>query len=428
MAVVFLVPFLRPWWWVFAPLFLAMETKVLYRWWIRWDYNYAKTKWVTLEVITPKEILVPPKAMEDVFSVMWGPLYGPANWRETWLEGAGDSFMSWELASIEGNLHYYMRVTTDHRLSLETILYSHYPDLEIHEVPDYTRNVPQNIPNAEWDVYGEDFITPAASAYPIKTYEKFFEPQGERISAEEKRIDPISSLLELMSKMGPGEQFWLQFVTTSIQEEGWIHEGKKIVNKIAGRPDKHKKTITDEIFEVVLNFVFGPEKVGKDEYKMIEIGKSEEGDRELLITPGEREIVTEIENKLKKQVFRTSIRGVYVAKRENWKPGNRILPRAYFSHFQTQHMNHLRFSTTTRPKTHYVFRRRIPYLRTRRMFRNYVLRFPSFFPDLEKEVPILNGEEMATIYHFPIKISGLVLPTMERVDSKKGGPPPNLPT
>jgi hypothetical protein len=42
-------------------------------------------------------------------------------------------------------------------------------------------------------------------------------------------------------------------------------------------------------------------------------------------------------------------------------------------------------------------------------------------------LPILNTEELATIFHFPIKVTGLVAPTMTRVESKKGGPPPNLP-
>ena len=147
----------------------------------------------------------------------------------------------------------------------------------------------------------------------------------------------------------------------------------------------------------------------------------------MVLTPGEREILTEVENKLKKPVFRTNIRGVYVAKRENWNSSHRILTRSYFSHFQTQNLNYLRFNADTRPKTHYVFRRRIPFLRTRRMFRNYVLRFPSFFPDRKKGCAILNTEELATLYHFPLKITGLVFPTMARVQSKKSGPPPNLP-
>ena len=43
----------------------------------------------------------------------------------------------------------------------------------------------------------------------------------------------------------------------------------------------------------------------------------------MVLTPGERDIITEIENKLKKPVFRTTIRGVYVAKRDNWSSTNR---------------------------------------------------------------------------------------------------------
>jgi hypothetical protein len=34
---------------------------------------------------------------------------------------------------------------------------------------------------------------------------------------------------------------------------------------------------------------------------------------------------------------------------------------------------------------------------------------------------------MATLYHFPLRISGMVAPTLEKVDSKKSGPPSNLP-
>ena len=160
----------------------------------------------------------------------------------------------------------------------------------------------------------------------------------------------------------------------------------------------------------------------------MESAKSEEGEREMLLSPGEREVLTEVENKLKKPVFRTYIRGVYVAKRENWNPSHKILTRTYFTHFQTNNLNFLRFTTVTRPKTHYIFRKRIPFLRSRRMFRNYIARFAPLFPDRKKEAPILNTEELATIYHFPFKVTGLVSPTMSRVQSKKGGPPPNLPT
>jgi hypothetical protein len=434
MIIILFFPFLRVWWWLFFPLFLSIELRTLYLWWMNWDFAYAEKKWIILELVPPKEVLVPLKAMEDIFTIMWPSLYAPPNWRERWCEGALDDaagWMSWEITSIEGQLHFYVRVMADHKNTLETALYGHYPELEIHEVQDYTKNVPQNIPNQEWGVYGEDFILGRPNPYPIRTYEKFFEPQGEKISAEEKRIDPMSSLLELMSRLGTGEQFWLQFITMSSDEPGFKKEAQDIIAKLSNRPVKHKKTFIDEILDIIHNIVLGPKKEGSGDkvtYKWQESKKSEEGlDREMVLTPGERDVMTEVENKLKRPVFRTVIRGVYVARRENFQSANRVLTRSYFSHFQTQNLNHIRFTSVTRPKTHYFFRTSVPYVRTRRMFRNYVLRFTPLFPDRKRECSILGTEELATLYHFPMKITGLVAPTMTRVESKKGGPPPNLP-
>lgn len=439
MAIVFFVPFLRVWWWLFFPFFLFIELKVLYLWWINWDYFYASQKWAMLEIIPPKETLVPLKAMEDIFTTMWAPLYFPANWRERWCEGAladAPGWMSWEIASIEGVLHFYIRVPTQYKVTLETVFYNHYPEVEINEVPDYTKNVPQNLPNKEWDAYGEDFILGRRpEAYPIRTYEKFFEPQGERIAAEEKRIDPLSSLLELMSKLGPGEQFWLQFITMSVSEKEepvFKSEAQKEIARLTKRPEEHAKTFFEEIVEMLYHLVAGPKKEGAGEkatYKWLQSTQTAEGDdREMVLTPGEREALTEIENKMKKPIFRTNITGVYVAKRENFQSANKILSRSYFSHFQTMSLNFLRFSIVTRPKTHYFFRKIIPLMRSRKQFRNYVLRFPPLFPNRKRELSILNAEELATLYHLPLKITGLVAPTMARIESKKGGPPPNLPT
>ena len=439
MLIILFVPFLRVWWWLFFPFILSIELNRLYLWWIRWDYCYAKKKWLVLEVTPPKEILVPLKAMEDIFTVMWSANLAPTNWREQICEGElpdAAGAMSWEIASIEGKLHFYIRITSGQKAALETALYSHYPELEIHEVLDYTKAVPQNLPNEEWDAYGEDFILGRKpEVYPIRTYEKFFEPQGEKIAAEEKRIDPLSSLLELMSRLGPGEQFWLQFNTMSVNEgdePAYIHAAKQEIAKLTKRPQKKKEHFMHHIAEMLWQAVVGPQAETKGDtvtYKWLESKKNEEGssDKELLLTPGEREILTEVENKLKRPFFRTNIRGVYVARRENFQSAHRTLTRTYFSHFQTSNLNYIRFAGSTRPKTQYFFRKTIPAIRARRQFRNYVLRFPPMFPNRRAVCSIFNTEEMATVYHFPLKVTGLVAPTMGRVESKKGGPPPNLP-
>jgi len=429
------VPFLRVWWWLFLPLFLSIELKTLYLWWMNWDVDYAKIKWKILEIIPPKEVLIPFKAMEDIFTIIW-TIWDGANWRERWCDGELDNspyWMSWEIASIEGQIHFYIRVAAQHRTSVETALYGHYPEIEIKEVSDYTKLVPQNIPNEEWDIYGEDFELKQPTAYPIKTLEKFFEAQGERIAAEEKRIDPMSSLLELLSKLGTGEHYWVQFITVPIidhDDPEWRQEAEDIVSKVAKRPVKKEITFFQDLMYVFRQIIVGPEKEGSGEkatYKWMDQTKTEEGEREMVMTPGEREVITEIENKLKKPVFRTHIRGVYVAKRENWKASHKVFTRSYFAHFATQNLNYFGFNGATRPKVHYLWRQRRAYLRARKMLKNSILRFPSLFPNRKAVAAILSTEELATIFHFPIKITGLVAPAMARVESKKGGPPPNLP-
>ena len=431
------VPFLRVWWWVFLPLMLMSQLKTIYLWYMNWDFYIAKTRWTFLEIIPPKEVLIPAKAMEDVFTSIW-PLYDCGNFRERWCDGEldnGPQWCSWEIASIEGKIHFYIRVMQQHRVSIESALYGHYPDIEIQEATDYVKSVPPTVPNEEWDVYGEDWDLYRSDAYPMKTYEKFFEPQGERISAEEKRIDPVISLLEGMSKLGPGEHYWVQFITVPVldhDEPNWKQEGVKIINKLSKRQEKRDATLWEDLTYVFKQLIMGPEKEGSGDsasYSWVPQQKEESGEREMVLTPGEREILTEIDNKLKKPVFRTTIRGVYVAKRDDWIAPHRVLMRTYMSHFMTVNLNHFRFQPKTRPRVHFFWRKRRVFLRARKMFRNSVLRFPPLFPERMSDDlnPILSTEEMATLYHFPLRVSGMVAPTMANVESKKAGPPANLP-
>lgn len=429
------VPFLRVWWWVFLPIMLQSQLKVLYIWWISWDYDYAKQKWIVLELIPPREILVPFKAMEDVFSVIW-PLMDVGNFREVWCDGElnnGPYWCSWEIASLEGKVHFYIRCLQQHRSTIEMALYAHYPDIEIYKVPDYMKLVPPTIPNDEWDFYGEDWDYRRNDVYPIKTYEKFFEPQGERISAEEKRIDPMIGLLEGLSRLGPGENYWVQFITVPICESddpGIFKDAPKEVKKIMGRPEKQEKTFFDELAYVAKQLVMGPQKEGSGDSASYSWEEDEEtGEKQVSLTPGEREIISEIERKMSKPLFRTTIRACYAAKRESWTSSNRTIFRSYTSHFITNNLNNLGFQPKTRPRVHFFMRKRRVYLRARKMFKNAVLRFPPLYPDRMSDDlnPIMSTEELATMYHFPMKTTGMIAPTLTKVESKKSGPPPNLP-
>lgn len=433
LAIILWVPFLRVWWWVFLPIMLQAQLKTLYLWYMNWDYDYRKQKWAVLEVTPLEESVMPLKAMEDFFSAIW-PIMDDANFRELWCDGElgwGPYWLSFEIASIEGRIHFYIRLLEQHRATVESALFGYYPNIEIQEVPDYVKLVPPTVPNEDWNMYGEDWVFVKEDAYPIKTYEKFFEPQGEKIADEEKRMDPIISLLELMSRLGPGEHYWVQFITVPVpdkHEPEWKEEGQKIINKIAKRPEKKKITFFQDLMHTLGQLITGPKKEGES-YSWVPLEVDEEtGETRVSLTPGEREIITEIENKMKKPAFKTSIRGVYVAKRDNWNANHKSISRVYFGgHFLTDNLNKFVFTGKTRPRIHYFLRERRVFIRARKMFRMSVMRFPGLFPDRRSLCPILNSEELATLWHFPLRLSGMVAPTMTKIESKKAGPPPNLP-
>jgi hypothetical protein len=428
---------IKNWWWFILLIILYFPSKFLYLWWIRWEVWYKKQNWILLEVKPPKEILKPFKAMENVFSILWG-VYDGANWRERWCEGElikGPYWISFEIASLGGEIHFFLRVLKIHREMVEAAIYSQYPDAEISLADDYTKNVPPDIPNKDWDLYGEDYSLIREDTYPIKTYLAFFEPRGEAVTQEEKRIDSIDSLLESLTKLKPSEQFWFQIVAAPILDKDipWKTAGEKLRDKLARRKVPPKpRSLLQEVADVIITGTptVSPPKV--EEFLP----------PEMKLTPGERETLAAVENKISKYGFKTWIRIIYLHKREEpYFIGNNKIVRAYLNQFLAHGLNGFVYWGPARTRIHYVFRKRRLYMRKRNQFRHYIERLPSTFPrSMEGNLPlfhigpkgpgiratiILNTEELATIYHLPSKV---IVPTLPYVEAKKGGPPPELPT
>ena len=427
-AILIIILILKNWWWLFLACILYFPARFLYLWWISWEIWYKEQEWMLLEIVPPGEIEKPFKAMEDIFSVLWGIIDTP-NWREEWCQGelplGGGLWFSFEIASIGGKVHFFTRVPKGFDKTIESAIYSHYPEAEIFEAPDYTQNVPQNVPNQIFDLYGEDFELMREDFYPIKTYSEFFEVKPEAVK-EEKRIDPFNSLLEHMVTLKPDEQYWLQIVTNPITNEliPWITEGKKAADKKARRPQKPKqKSIIGEVIDVIL----GTTSAELQKEKGLPPGVSEETEREMLITPGERKILTAIENKMSKYAYQTWIRIIHIYKRD--KPhfrGNYKIGRTYFNHFFVTDLNTIKFWQATRTRLHFWFVKRRLYSRKKNIFRRCVKRFPPKYPNMRKGTYIFNIEELATIFHFPMKSASLP-PGVPRVFAKKGEPPPGIP-
>ena len=197
-------------------------------------------KSVLLEIKMPQDVLKPIRAMEQAFSALWANTLDPPDWWEQWFEGKQLLSVQLEMTSEGGDPHFYIRCHESRRDAIESSIYSQYPDAEITLVDDYTKRVPQNIPNKDWDLWGTDYILNKSDVYPILTYLKFFEES--EATKEEKRIDPMVNLLEGMTRMKPGEYLWVQIAFTPIMNsknqmegEDFIGRGRKEADKLAKR-------------------------------------------------------------------------------------------------------------------------------------------------------------------------------------------------
>ncbi len=420
--VLILLLILKTWWWILLPIFLYPMLSSLYRWWISWEIWYPSNDWILVEIVPPQEILKPFRAMEDIFTALWAVYDGP-NWREVWCAGQlnpASFWISFEMASVAGEVHFYARILRGMLRFFESTIHAHYPDIEIFEAEDYTKNMAKDVPNDKYDMYAEDYILLKDNAFPIRTYE-FFEIRAEETEAE-KRIDPLSGFLEAMAKLRRGEQFWFQVIINPILDTDvpWITNGKKMVAKLAKRDvADDDRSIIGQAAQLLTTGKMPFEPIEKQESFI---------PPEMKLTPGERETLAGVENKISKLGFNVIMRSVYIYERDAFFSAHGKIARSYMMHFATSGSNSLIFDGKTRTRVHFFFRKRRLYKRKRKLFNNYILRFPTSFPHrLGKGTMNMNAEELATVFHFSGKSS--ILPSgIPRLPAKKFGPPPSLPT
>ena len=422
----FLWQIFRNWWWLPAPFILWKPFVFLWHqwrvyWWIRTVY-----KPVLLEIKLPKESIKPIRAMENVMASFHGATYHPPSWWEIWIDGQIQTSIVFEIASFGGEIHFFIRAHEGYRDAIEASIYAQYPDAEISVADDYTKAVPQDIPNDNWNMWATDYKLVKPDFYPILTYKKF---ETEQEGVEERRVDPVATLLEALSKVKPGEQFWVQMACKPISEketEKWIKESEEERDKLAKREIKPSTAAKPMILEAADILITGkvPEAEEPEKEKPV-------FPPEMKLTPGERDIVYALEQKNSKPLFSTNIRFIFLGKRDVFNKGNFRLGFTFFSSYSTLDLNALVPFGPTISKVkkgrflpiNALIPRRL-YLKNRRMFRNYLSRLGPVFPRTSpKEAKfVLNTEELASLFHFP-SWRAAPTPTVSRAETKRAAPP-----
>ncbi|MFA6348039.1 MAG: hypothetical protein WCX30_01255 [Candidatus Paceibacterota bacterium] len=421
-------------WWFFLPFFFFSNYKEKYLDYVVTKFVISKPN-VLLEIKLPRDVTKPIRAMENVFNTLFA-IYDPADWKEKVFEGKVVLRLSFEIAGIDGVPHFYVRAPRAARKVVESAFFSQYPEVEIFEVPDYVEAMPQDVPNSGWDMWACEFKAMARSdVYPFRTYESFFEENSD--SKDEKRFDPLSTLLENITLLQRGEQLWVQIIAKPVAsvdaEDNYFKRGREEIDRLLGRTVDMKKSSTDDlpmiikIWVLIAEILFSGFMTGEDEKKK----EDNMFPPEFRLTQGEREVISAIERKISKTCFHSTIRFIYTARHEKYYGAAKAYVISHFAQFATQNLNRFKPHNTTKVQPPTIFRHRRVYLKKRNMFSRYLYRELSspdviFMNDVSSTMFLASSEELATLFHFP----GIgVVPTTSvgRVSTKKAAPPAALP-
>lgn len=404
-------------WWLFLPFVLWPLFELAWVTYVQEKF-IRKIKWKLLEITIPKEIEKRPKTMEEIFSGLYSTndtmidtLY------DVFLGGVIDVWFSYEIVSIGGDIHYFVRTPAESRHLFESQIYAQYSEAEIKEVEDYVLGAPDDIPSKEYDLWGTEMVLSMDDAYPIKTYKEFEEV------ASGEFIDPMSNIVEGVSKLKEGEQIWIQILTRATGDS-WKEDANNIILDLIGREKKDKKPtgmlsllmseLADIAKMVLTSFASsGPKKEEKKE--------KESPSMMLHLSPLEKDIVTAVGESTKKHGYETCIRWIYLAKRDVFDKGKGVsIVFTYFSQFGSAARNNMVPDSKTKTSAYYFFTDLRKAIRKRSVLRKYKRR------EFDKKGFVLNTEELATLYHFPTM--EVKAPMVLRVEAKKGKPPSGLPT
>lgn len=408
--------FLAYWWLVVPPALFFIFAEL---WLVYVQMRFIRNiEWKTLEISVPKEILKTPKAMEQVFAGLAAIQKG-ANFVEKWWEGKVQPWVSFEIAGGQGAFRLFAHIPEAYKNLVEAQIFAQYPEAEIREVDDYTLNAPEQIPSRDYSLWGTELVFEKDPAYPLRMYFEFEEAQ------EEKRLDPIATFAEAVTHLGSGEGLWIQFLLKPASKT-WKEKGQELVNKLIGKKTPKKplsffQFIVAFVGDFVTGFVHAALNIEPPE-ATAEAPKKEEGPETKMssLSPGEKTVVEAVEKKLAKFGFSCGIRFVYWGRRDAFTMANVSSVLSYFRQFNTLNMNALKPNKRVTPSIDYFFKARREFLRKMALWQNYKMRaFPL------RDAPVLNTEELATLYHFPTMF--VEAPTVYRIESKKGGAPPTLP-
>ncbi|MCC7357222.1 type IV secretion system DNA-binding domain-containing protein [Candidatus Uhrbacteria bacterium] len=293
-----------------------------------------------------------------------------------WLFGRKDTY-SFEIVVHKGKINFYVATPKKYRNFIEEQIHAQFPHAEILEEPDYNIFTPTGI------ILGSYVTYKRQSAFPVKTYRKL-------------ESDPLNSLTNALSKVDDNDGAAVQFVVASARKT-WRAEGLRIA-KAMQQGKKLKDVQSNSVFKSVSKEMSRLADTAKPGEK-----KPEEGYR---LSPLEEEMVKGLEEKASKAGLDVNIR--IIASSTNPEKAKRYLNDALASFGQ---YNIYEYGNSFQKNSPTFQGRMVRHFIYRHFDRNFKL--------------IMNAEELASVYHFPLPTTET--PKINWLLVRSALPPSNLP-
>ncbi len=326
------------------------------------------------------------EAQKEAIAVMEQFFVGLSNIREGIIKRLiyGPFYLSFEIATpIDSNeIFFYLSVPKKFREIIEKQIHSFYPAAEVKLQEDYNIFVPGGSSAAAYMALKKSFV------FPIKTYQKL-------------ESDPLSNITNSLSKIPPGEGAAIQVIIKPAGRS-WQMAAHKVVKKMQdgkGFNDFHpERSGAAGIIGGFLEIVFSSTKTKDKEEKEI-----------VKLSPAQEEIVKEVENKAGKVGFETNIR--LVASGPTKEKAELLLAELEnsFSQFNSPDLNSPKI---IEPKWNKA-------ASLNQTVYNFIFRYFN-----KKRKIILNTEELASIFHFPI--STMETPQVKWLRAKQAAAPSDI--
>lgn len=394
--------------------------------WIAWKtYLFMKMvdfasaiEWTYYQITMPGDTEETPKSMEGLFEFVGGIHKNP-DFNEKYFDGYLEAWASFELFCTQGMAKFIIVVPTAHKRLFEAIVYGQYPKADVKETTDYTLRYDWKDIRKKFDLWGSEMVLVEDDILPIKTYKEFEAKLAEKIPF----VDPMQVTIETLTNLEPGEEFWMQVLVRALDGgyiKKWEKRGEKRIAEISGQAKKAKPgfwenfnafflALPGELLTIIFRGPLDFEQ--KKEEKVLRF-----------FNPADSAIMESILEKVSKNGFKVKIRLLHICPPGQMKKPNIGRGIGTFKQFAQSHLNSFKPDGETKTNgPNFIMRDRRRLLREKNILQNFQWR--DFFGTESGQM--MNAEELASIYHFPVKY--VTAPSVERAKAGRTSPPPNLP-